>query len=81
MDFKEIIKLNKIEAIKACYGQEHQCKTVITLIDDSIVTGWYYEEWGTTLEEFKKSFNINTDEDLLKIYEKWIEQLDLNEII
>lgn len=74
--YRELLKEQKIEAIKFCYGIEHQCNTVIKLIDDSVVTGWYYEEWGTTLEEFMKNVNIKTDDELLETYIKWVEKVE-----
>ncbi len=74
--YRELLKEQKIEAIKFCYGIEHQCNTVIKLIDDSVVTGWYYEEWGATLEEFMKNVNIKTDDELLETYIKWVEKVE-----
>lgn len=74
--FEELLKEQKIEAIKFCYGIEHLCTTVIELIDGSKVTGWYYEEWGRDLEEFMKNVNIKIDDELLETYIKWVENAD-----
>lgn len=74
--YRELLKEQKIEAIKFCYGIEHQCHTVIELIDGSVVTGWYYEEWGKDLEEFMKNVGIKTDDELLATYIRWVEKAD-----
>lgn len=76
--YRELLKEQKIEAITFAYGKEHLNNTVIELIDDSVVTGWYYEEWGTSLEEFMKNLNIKTDDELLETYIKWVENAHLD---
>lgn len=73
----ELLKVQKIDAIKSCYGKEYLNTTVIPLMDDSKVTGWYYEEWGTTIEEFMKNLNIKNDNELLALYIEWIEKLEI----
>lgn len=74
--YRELLKKQKIEAIYFAYGKEHLNETVIQLIDDSFVTGWYYEEWGVTLEEFMKNLNIKTNEELLETYINWVENVN-----
>lgn len=73
----ELLKIQKIDAIKSCYGKEHLNTTVISLVDESIVTGWYYEEWGATLEEFIKSLRIKNDDELLALYIDWVKKLEI----
>ena len=71
----ELLKVQKIEAIKSCHGAEHLNTTAIPLMDGSLVTGWYYEEWGATLEEFMQNLFIKNDDELLTLYVDWIENL------